>query len=283
MTKAAENPLEAMFLISVSEPGFIESRGKEGKEGKVASAPVRKQALSSPSYLTPRDVPEGKKGKIGQAQLGNSSYPSYPDDLSEGKVTGLQKAQYYQEDTTHLTLLTPLTLGNDDIQGKFQKNNILENAASRKAKDIQGLATELADEIFFRHCDQAPSQQELTEAGVRSSALTLPRGRAMSHVTSDSAETRPDDANSRTNNAPKLPVVVEQPIGAVIAVPRQARTPSWSDMADVPTAADTCSCCRRSAWWTERNTPRGWRCMTCHPPLHLPLEAVRRERLGRHP
>ena len=27
-------------------------------------------------------------------------------------------------------------------------------------------------------------------------------------------------------------------------------------------------------FWTERYKPRGWRCMQCHPPDHLPAEAV---------
>ena len=33
----------------------------------------------------------------------------------------------------------------------------------------------------------------------------------------------------------------------------------------------------RDAWWTERHQQRGWRCMTCHPPDHLPTDAIRRE------
>jgi hypothetical protein len=30
-------------------------------------------------------------------------------------------------------------------------------------------------------------------------------------------------------------------------------------------------------WWTERRDPKGWRCMRCCPPSHLPPEAIRRE------
>jgi hypothetical protein len=30
-----------------------------------------------------------------------------------------------------------------------------------------------------------------------------------------------------------------------------------------------CSCCYGTSWWTERYEPKGWRCATCHPPLHL--------------
>ena len=35
--------------------------------------------------------------------------------------------------------------------------------------------------------------------------------------------------------------------------------------------------CHGTRWWTERQQPRGWRCMMCHPPDHLPPEAIRRE------
>jgi hypothetical protein len=65
------------------------------------------------------------------------------------------------------------------------------------------------------------------------------------------------------------------PAAAGLPLPRPFCPPSWSNVADVPTDADTCSCCRLSSWWTEA-TPRGWRCKTCHPPLHLPADAIRR-------
>jgi hypothetical protein len=38
-----------------------------------------------------------------------------------------------------------------------------------------------------------------------------------------------------------------------------------------------CRTCEGTRWWTERHEPRGWRCMTCHPPDHLPAEAIRRD------
>jgi hypothetical protein len=55
-----------------------------------------------------------------------------------------------------------------------------------------------------------------------------------------------------------------------------ARVPSWSDITDTPQPGDTCGSCRGSRFWTEATNPRGWRCATCHPPLHLPPFAVRR-------
>lgn len=36
-----------------------------------------------------------------------------------------------------------------------------------------------------------------------------------------------------------------------------------------------CSACHGQHWWTERQQPIGWRCMTCHPP-----DQIRREGEG---
>jgi hypothetical protein len=46
------------------------------------------------------------------------------------------------------------------------------------------------------------------------------------------------------------------------------RPPSWPDPAAVLSTGAWCSCCRGSQWWREAEHPRGWRCSTCHPPLH---------------
>jgi hypothetical protein len=35
--------------------------------------------------------------------------------------------------------------------------------------------------------------------------------------------------------------------------------------------------CHGTRWWSERHQPKGWRCWTCHPPVHLPPEAIQRE------
>ena len=53
-----------------------------------------------------------------------------------------------------------------------------------------------------------------------------------------------------------------------------ARPPAWSDSGSVPPPGAWCSCCdpfRRSGsrWWRETVNPTGWRCWTCHPPVHL--------------
>ena len=47
------------------------------------------------------------------------------------------------------------------------------------------------------------------------------------------------------------------------------RPPSWSDSAATPSPGCWCSCCKGYRWWCEREAPKGWRCGTCHPPLHL--------------
>jgi hypothetical protein len=52
------------------------------------------------------------------------------------------------------------------------------------------------------------------------------------------------------------------------------RPPSWSDPVTLPSCGCFCSCCKGQQWWCERETPKGWRCWTCHPPDHLPAEAV---------
>jgi hypothetical protein len=58
----------------------------------------------------------------------------------------------------------------------------------------------------------------------------------------------------------------------------RARPPSWSAAEDVPRPGDRCHCGGRR-WWREAGeTPRGWRCAACHPPCHLPPEAVREAR-----
>ncbi len=36
-----------------------------------------------------------------------------------------------------------------------------------------------------------------------------------------------------------------------------------------PQPGDYCGCCKGSLWWTETETPKGWRCCCCHPPAHL--------------
>ncbi len=61
------------------------------------------------------------------------------------------------------------------------------------------------------------------------------------------------------------------------------RPPSWVGDTPPPPGA-WCSCCCRHApqeggrWWTERESPRGWRCCTCYPPSHLRADAVREVR-----
>jgi hypothetical protein len=53
------------------------------------------------------------------------------------------------------------------------------------------------------------------------------------------------------------------------------RPPSWwRAEAHRPTPGSTCSCCEGQRWWSELANRRGWRCCTCHPPDHLPADAI---------
>jgi hypothetical protein len=61
--------------------------------------------------------------------------------------------------------------------------------------------------------------------------------------------------------------------------PGLARMPSTADVTPPPPGA-WCRACGGTRWWTERPAPKGWRCLTCHPPDHLPPAAIRREGEG---
>ena len=65
-----------------------------------------------------------------------------------------------------------------------------------------------------------------------------------------------------------------QMVRGLLATARQ-RPPSWADSAAIPSLGCWCSCCRGQRWWTERERPKGWRCGTCHAPLHLAPALVR--------
>ncbi len=57
------------------------------------------------------------------------------------------------------------------------------------------------------------------------------------------------------------------------------RPPAWSDAGARPTPGCRCVRCCGGRWWCEAGeAPRGWRCWTCHPPDHLPADAVREVR-----
>lgn len=73
----------------------------------------------------------------------------------------------------------------------------------------------------------------------------------------------------------------QQPRVAHVAGLRAAtlqRPTSWSDAAAMPSIGAWCSCCRGQRWWCEARDPKGWRCAQCHPPSHLPADAVREMR-----
>ncbi|MDI3309036.1 MAG: hypothetical protein QJR07_18300, partial [Acetobacteraceae bacterium] len=52
------------------------------------------------------------------------------------------------------------------------------------------------------------------------------------------------------------------------------RPPAWADPTSLPPPGAWCGCCGRQhrrggRWWREAVNPSGWRCATCHPPVHL--------------
>jgi hypothetical protein len=63
---------------------------------------------------------------------------------------------------------------------------------------------------------------------------------------------------------------------SLVALVLMARMPSWAD-ATPPWPGAWCRACRGTRWWTERRDSKGWRCLRCCPPSHLPPEEIRRE------
>jgi hypothetical protein len=61
---------------------------------------------------------------------------------------------------------------------------------------------------------------------------------------------------------------------AGLHVAARGRPPSWADLATLPSRGCFCTCCKGQRWWRECEAPKGWRCSTCHPPDHLPPDAV---------
>jgi hypothetical protein len=96
---------------------------------------------------------------------------------------------------------------------------------------------------------------------------------------SKSGELSTVSAVSRPTETPKADVarreqfvVSERMTGSLRA--ELQRPPSWADSTALPSRGCFCSCCKGQRWWCEREAPKGWRCCTCHPPDHLPAEAV---------
>jgi hypothetical protein len=57
-------------------------------------------------------------------------------------------------------------------------------------------------------------------------------------------------------------------------VAARRRPPSWADPTALPPRECICRCCQGQRWWCERESPKGWRCSTCHPPDQFPADAV---------
>jgi hypothetical protein len=114
-------------------------------------------------------------------------------------------------------------------------------------------------------------------------------------VSSVSSVTRPDDLEGGSSPPCSEPVSTESAVsrlaqtptpdtlarGQDLATDRIAsagymrvalkRSPSWADQAARPSSGCSCSCCKGRRWWGDAH---GWRCWACHPPDHLPPDAV---------
>ncbi len=53
---------------------------------------------------------------------------------------------------------------------------------------------------------------------------------------------------------------------------------SWAQPTVLPAFGYQCSCCGGQRWWSKTVNPTGWCCWICHPPGHLPQDAVREVR-----
>jgi hypothetical protein len=70
------------------------------------------------------------------------------------------------------------------------------------------------------------------------------------------------------------PVLPRSPSEAADTPTPVQRPVSWANPMDRPAPGSFCSCCRSRRWWSETHRSSGWCCWTCHPPDHLPLDAV---------
>jgi hypothetical protein len=102
---------------------------------------------------------------------------------------------------------------------------------------------------------------------------------AASHVSSSVPCVRPvEGIGGAHDTRARRRLTDQQPHTAAVAGLQAAalqRPPSWSGAAALPSVGAWCSCCRGQRWWSEARDPTGWRCSACHPPTHLPADAVR--------
>jgi hypothetical protein len=84
--------------------------------------------------------------------------------------------------------------------------------------------------------------------------------------------------------AADVPRLVTDRHTATLGLATLRRPHATANPGDVPSPRASCVCCSRltpcngGRWWCEIDTPKGWRCWTCHPPDHLPPSMVREVR-----
>jgi hypothetical protein len=125
---------------------------------------------------------------------------------------------------------------------------------------------------------------ELSSAGQSvnsvSSVMPLARGceglldQLGEHVSTVSAVSDPKEMLQAAPHGRYEPILTQSASEAANAPTPVQRPVSWADPMDRPTLGSFCSCCRSHRWWCETHKPTGWCCWTCHPPDHLPQDAV---------
>jgi hypothetical protein len=81
-----------------------------------------------------------------------------------------------------------------------------------------------------------------------------------------------------SDTRPRRRLTDQQACAAAVAGLQAAalqRPPSCAGGTALPSIGTWCSCCRGQRWWSEARDPTGWRCRQCHPPTHVPADAVR--------
>ena len=160
---------------------------------------------------------------------------------------------------------------------------------SRWSDAFHALSTQLTHETHVDTCTDAESRTDLIDVAHVSSSVpcvTNRTGGALhgpetqrdgDHVSSSVPCVRPAEGIGGARDArPGRRLTYQQPRAAGRQATALQQPPSWAGASRPPPAGAWCSCCRGQRWWSEARDPAGWRCGQCHPPAHLPPDAVRK-------
>ena len=104
--------------------------------------------------------------------------------------------------------------------------------------------------------------------------MTMLRSPAPEHATGSRTDSATAVSGEREHAGPGGGRMPHKPHWLVCTYVARGRPPSWADPAALPSRGCFCTCCKGQRWWRECEAPKGWRCSTCHPPDHLPPDAV---------